>query len=129
MSPAWSPDGKSIAVLGLTFKPNTDDMREAPSVAIVPALQEAGATVRAYDPEGMEEAKQMLDGVVWCEGAYEAMEGADALVILTEWNEFRALDLTRLKETMRGNKIADLRNIYDPEDMTAAGFEYISIGR
>lgn len=121
--------GKSIAVLGLTFKPNTDDMRDAPSLAIVPALQEAGATVRAYDPEGMAEAKEMLDNVVWCDGAYDAMEGADALVILTEWNEFRALDLERVKGLMKAPVLIDLRNIYDPDEMRAAGFDYTCVGR
>ncbi len=121
--------GKTLAVLGLTFKPNTDDMRDAPSLDIVPALIEAGAAVRAYDPEGIEEARKLLDGVVWCEGAYEAMEGADALVIITEWNAFRALDLTRVKEAMKAPVMIDLRNIYDPREMAAAGFDYTSIGR
>ncbi len=121
--------GKTIAVLGLTFKPDTDDMRDAPSLDIVPALIEAGAIVRAYDPEGLEEAKKLLDGVVWCEGAYEAMEGADALVIITEWNAFRALDLARVKDLMKAPRMIDLRNIYDPREMAAAGFDYASIGR
>jgi UDPglucose 6-dehydrogenase len=121
--------GKTIAVLGLAFKPNTDDMREAPSLDIVPALIEAGAAVRAYDPEGMEEAKKLLDGVIWCEGAYEAMAGADALVIITEWNAFRALDLARIKESMKAPVMIDLRNIYDPREMAAAGFDYTGIGR
>jgi UDPglucose 6-dehydrogenase len=121
--------GKTVAVLGLTFKPNTDDMRDSPSLAIVPALQQAGATVRAYDPEGMEEAKRMLDDVVWCDTAYEGMGGADVLVILTEWNQFRALDLARVKRLLRQPVIVDLRNIYEPADMVAAGFAYTSIGR
>ena len=121
--------GKTIAILGLTFKPNTDDMRDAPSLDIVPALIEAGAVVRAYDPEGLDEAKKLLDGVSWCEGAYEAMEGADALVIITEWNAFRALDLGRVKDLMKAPVMIDLRNIYDPREMAAAGFDYISIGR
>jgi UDPglucose 6-dehydrogenase len=121
--------GKTIAVLGLTFKPNTDDMRDSPSLVIVPALQQAGATVRAYDPEGMDEAKRLLDDVVWCDTAYEGMGGADALVILTEWNQFRALDLARVKRLLRAPVLIDLRNIYEPGDMTAAGFAYTSIGR
>jgi len=121
--------GKTIAVLGLTFKPNTDDMRDAPSLDILPALIDAGATVRAYDPEGLDEAKKLLDGVAWCEGAYEALEGADALVIITEWNAFRALDLTRVKELMKAPVMVDLRNIYDPREMAAAGFDYTGIGR
>jgi UDPglucose 6-dehydrogenase len=121
--------GKTIAVLGLTFKPNTDDMRDAPSLDILPALIEAGAAVRAYDPEGLDEAKKLLDGVAWCEGAYEALEGADALVIITEWNAFRALDLERVKELMKAPVMVDLRNIYDPREMAAAGFDYTGIGR
>jgi UDPglucose 6-dehydrogenase len=124
-----SAQGKKVALLGLTFKPNTDDMRDSPSLAIVPALQQAGATVRAYDPEGMDEAKRMLDDVVWCDTAYEGMGGADALVILTEWNQFRALDLARVKRLLRQPVIVDLRNIYEPADMVAAGFAYSSIGR
>jgi UDPglucose 6-dehydrogenase len=122
-------EGKTIAVLGLTFKPNTDDMRESPSLAVIPALQQAGATVRAFDPEGMEEAKKLLDGVAFCHGAYDAMDGADALVILTEWNEFRALDLKRVKALLRSPTVIDLRNIYKPADMAEAGFYYFSIGR
>ena len=122
-------DGLTIAVLGLTFKPNTDDMREAASLAIVPALQDAGATVRAYDPEGMSEAKHMLTNVVWCNDAYEAIEGADCLVIITEWNQFRNLDLPRVKAMMNQPRFVDLRNIYKPAEMTAAGFDYVSIGR
>jgi UDPglucose 6-dehydrogenase len=121
--------GKTIAVLGLTFKPNTDDMRDSPSLVIVPALQKAGATVRAYDPEGMDEAKKMLSDVVWCDTAYECMGGADALAIVTEWNQFRALDLARVKKLLREPLLIDLRNIYEPDDMIAAGFAYTSIGR
>jgi UDPglucose 6-dehydrogenase len=121
--------GASIAVLGLTFKPNTDDMREAPSLAIVPALQKAGAAIRAFDPAGMEEAKKSLTGVTWCADAYETAQGADALVIVTEWNEFRALDLARLKASMRRAVFVDLRNVYTPQDVAAAGFLYRSIGR
>ena len=124
-----SVEGKTIAVLGLTFKPNTDDMRAAPSLVIVPALQEAGARVRGYDPEGLTEAKELLPGVTWCEDAYDAMAGADALVIITEWNEFRSLDWARARELLNDPILVDLRNIYRPEEMVAAGFEYTSIGR
>ncbi len=121
--------GKTIAVLGLTFKPNTDDMREAPSLEIVPALQAAGAKIQAYDPQGVEEAKKLLTGVDYCESAYDAMSGADALVIVTEWNAFRALDLARIKAEMKTPVMIDLRNIYNPEEMAAAGFDYTSVGR
>ncbi len=124
-----SLDRKTMAVLGLTFKPNTDDMRDAPSLDIVPALQAAGATVRAYDPEGMAEAKALLPGVVWCEDAYTTVEDADAVVIITEWNEFRLLDLERVKTLMKGPLMVDLRNIYKPAEMADAGFRYLSIGR
>jgi len=124
-----SVKGKTIAVLGLTFKPNTDDMRDSPSLAIVPALQQAGATVRAFDPEGTNEAKKQLTGVTFCSGSYEAMEGAHALVLVTEWNEFRALDLDRVKSLLKTPTIVDLRNIYKPADMAEAGFHYFSIGR
>jgi UDPglucose 6-dehydrogenase len=124
-----SAAGKTVAVLGLTFKPNTDDMREAASLEIIPALQAAGATVRAFDPEGMSEAKRLLEGVVWCENEYATMEGADALAILTEWNEFRALDMERVKALLRRPVMVDLRNIYDPVEMAAAGFEYTCVGR
>ncbi len=124
-----SVEGATIAVLGLTFKPNTDDMRDAPSLDIVPALQAAGATVRAYDPEGMDEAKRLLDGVVWCDGAYQTMKDADALVIITEWNEFRFLDLARARKLLRRPVLVDMRNIYKPDEMAAAGFRYVSIGR
>jgi UDPglucose 6-dehydrogenase len=124
-----SVEGKTVAILGLTFKPNTDDMRDSPSLDIVPALQAAGANLRAYDPEGMEEAKTLMDGPVWCEDAYATMEGADALVIVTEWNEFRNLNLERVRQTLNAPVLVDLRNIYNPQDMAAAGFEYISVGR
>lgn len=124
-----SVDGKTIAVLGLTFKPNTDDMRDAPSLDIVPALQRAGAAIRVYDPEGMAEAKAHIDDVTWCENAYSAMESADALVLITEWNEFRALDLTRVKSLMTAPVIVDLRNIYNPDEMAEAGFDYTCVGR
>ncbi|HLI20743.1 MAG TPA: UDP-glucose/GDP-mannose dehydrogenase family protein [Stellaceae bacterium] len=121
--------GKTLAILGVTFKPNTDDMRDSPALDIIPALQKAGATIRAFDPEGMKEAAKLLDKVNFCTNAYEAMEGADALVIVTEWNEFRALDLTRVMNLLRTPTVIDLRNIYKPEDMSAAGFYYVSVGR
>ena len=124
-----SVEGKNIAVLGLTFKPNTDDMRESASLTIIPALQRAGAAIHAFDPEGMDEAKKLLDGVTFCAGAYDAMEGADAVVIVTEWNEFRALDLKRVRALLRSPTVIDLRNIYKPADMAEAGFFYFSIGR
>lgn len=122
-------DGKTIAVLGLTFKPNTDDMRDSPSLAIVPALQQAGATVRAFDPQGMTEAREMLPDVVFCKDAYETMEGADALAIVTEWNEFRLLDLERVKGLLSAPLMIDLRNIYKPDEIIKAGFDYYSVGR
>ena len=121
--------GKTIAVLGVTFKPNTDDMREAPSLEIIPALQKAGATIRAFDPAGTVEAEKLLDNVKFVSGPYFCAEGADAPVIITEWNEFRALDLDRVRETMKGSTLVDLRNIYDPADMKDRGFHYVSVGR
>ena len=124
-----SVQGKTIAVLGLTFKPNTDDMREAPSLEIIPVLQRAGAKIRAFDPEGMDEAKKLLDDVAWADTAYDTLDGADAVVIITEWNEFRALDLNRVKEVMKSPVMIDLRNIYDPDEMMAAGFDYACVGR
>ena len=120
--------GKVIGVLGLTFKPNTDDMREAPSMDIVPALLAAGAAVQAFDPEG-HEARQLLSGATFKAGPYEAAEGADAIVILTEWDQFRALDLDRLAGAMRTPLVVDLRNIYRPEEMRSRGFRYVSLGR
>jgi UDPglucose 6-dehydrogenase len=124
-----SAQGKTVACLGLTFKPNTDDMRDSPSLAIIPALQEAGARVRAFDPEGMGEAKKLLSDVTFAPTAYEAMVGAHALVIVTEWNEFRALDLARVRALLASPTVVDLRNIYKPGDMADAGFSYFSIGR
>ncbi len=121
--------GRTIAVLGVTFKPNTDDIRESPSLTIIPALQAAGARVRAYDPQGMEEARTVLDGVEWCGDAYACMEGADALAIVTEWNEFRALDFGRMRALLRRPIVVDMRNIYRRDEMAAAGFIYVSIGR
>ena len=122
-------DGKTIGVLGVTFKPNTDDMRDSPSLDIIPALQQAGATVRAFDPAGMHEAERLLPGVAWATDAYGALDGADCVAILTEWNEFRALDLKRVKSLLKRPVMIDLRNIYNPEDMAQAGFTYSSIGR
>ena len=119
----------TIALLGLTFKPNTDDMREAPSIALVTALQDGGAKVRAYDPAGMEQAKTVLGDVTYCDGPYTCAEGADALVIVTEWEQFRALDLGRLKSVMARPVMIDLRNIYRAEDVAAHGFTYDSVGR
>src|SRR5271166_1278930 len=121
--------GKTLAVLGLTFKPNTDDMRDSPSLSILPRLIAAGAAIRAFDPEGMEEAKKLLPDIVYCADAYETMEGADALVLLTEWNAFRALDLSRVENLLTAPVVIDLRNIYNPQEMLAAGLSYISIGR
>ena len=122
--------GKTIAVLGLTFKPNTDDMRDAPSLVIVPALQQAGARIRAYDPEGMKgEARHLLPGIEFCDSAADAMQGADAMALLTEWNEFRALDPARIRQLLKSPVVVDLRNVYSPADMLAAGIRYRSIGR
>jgi UDPglucose 6-dehydrogenase len=120
--------GKTVAVLGLTFKPNTDDMREAPSLAIIPALRLEGALIRAYDPEGGREASRLLD-IDLSSDAYEAISGADGVVILTEWNEFRALDLARIKTLLKRPLMVDLRNIYRPQQMAEAGFVYFSVGR
>ncbi len=121
--------GKTLAVLGLTFKPNTDDMRDSPSLSILPVLREAGATVRVFDPEGMDEAKKLMPDLEYCADAYATMADADALVLVTEWNEFRALDLERIKSLLREPLVIDLRNIYKPDEMRAAGFAYHSIGR
>ena len=121
--------GKTVAVLGLTFKPNTDDMREAPSIPLITALQDMGAKVRAYDPTGMEQAKPLLDNVVFCDDAYACAEGASALVIVTEWEQFRALDFARLKTVMERPVLVDLRNIYRPEEVARHGFVYESVGR
>lgn len=121
--------GKTIGVLGLAFKQNTDDMRDAPSLDIVPALIAAGATVKAYDPEAMEEASHMMDGIAYQDGPYDAVQDADAMVIITEWDQFRALDLTRVKDALKDNIVVDLRNIYDPADMAKRGFNYTSVGR
>ncbi len=125
-----SVNGTTVAVLGVTFKPNTDDMRDAPSLTIVPALVGNGARVRVVDPQGRREGEKLLPGVTWMDDAYVAAEGADIVVILTEWNEFRALDLTRLAGSMAHARMADLRNVYSPKDAEAAGFEaYSGVGR
>ncbi|QLH38969.1 MAG: UDP-glucose/GDP-mannose dehydrogenase family protein [Defluviicoccus sp.] len=121
--------GKRIALLGLAFKPNTDDMRDAPSISIVTALEDAGARVYAYDPESMEQARPLMPNVVFCEDAYSCTEDAEALVICTEWDAFRALDLDRIKRTLAAPVIVDLRNIYRPEDMARRGFTYVGVGR
>ena len=121
--------GKRVALLGLTFKPNTDDMRDAPSIAVVQTLLDAGAEVVAYDPEGMEAAAPMMPAVRMVESAYAAIEGADAIVLVTEWDAFRALDFGRVKGLAKGPVIVDLRNVYDPAEMRQAGFDYSSVGR
>ena len=121
--------GKTVAVLGLTFKPETDDMRDSPSITIIEELVAAGVTVRAFDPEGMENAKDVLPPITYCEGAYDAATGADAIVVVTEWNEFRALDLKRIKSVARGAVLVDLRNVYRKEEVARHGFTYTSIGR
>ena len=125
----WVVNGKTIGVLGLAFKPNTDDMRFAPSIDIIIALQKEGAKIQAYDPEAMEKSKNVLKGITYCKNPYESAENADALVILTEWNEFKELDFKKIKTLMRHHLIIDGRNIYNPEDMRKEGFAYISIGR
>ena len=121
--------GKTVALLGLTFKPNTDDMRDAPSIALVTALQDMGAKVRAYDPVGMEQARTVLTDVTYCDDSYSCAQDADALVIVTEWEQFRALDLHRLKKIMACPVLIDLRNIYIPQDVAQHGFIYDSVGR
>lgn len=121
--------GKAIAVLGLTFKPNTDDMRDSPAIAIVQTLQDAGATVHAHDPEGMENAREVLEDVIYFDDPYSAMEEAQALVIVTEWDEFRALDLSKVQEKLSGLVMIDLRNIYDREDVEMCGIKYVAVGR
>jgi UDPglucose 6-dehydrogenase len=121
--------GKTIAVLGLTFKPNTDDMREAPSLVIVPALEAQGARVRAYDPQGMAEARKLMPRLETAADPYACIEGADAMVILTEWDQFRALDLDRVKQALRSPVVVDLRNVYKPAEMAAKGLSYVGVGR
>ncbi|HKP71026.1 MAG TPA: UDP-glucose/GDP-mannose dehydrogenase family protein [Pyrinomonadaceae bacterium] len=122
-------NGKKIGVLGLSFKPETDDMRESPAIEILHTMVERGATVRAFDPVAMDEAKHFINGIEYAEDEYDAIDGADALVIITEWNQFRALDMEKVKQLLKAPKIADLRNIYEPADMRELGFEYIGVGR
>jgi UDPglucose 6-dehydrogenase len=121
--------GKTLAFLGLSFKPNTNDLREAPALAIGRELVAEGATIRAYDPEALAEACQMMPELKPCQDAYQAAEGADALVIMTEWNIFRNLDFEKLKSVMRVPLLVDLRNVYDPDRVTSAGFKHVSVGR
>lgn len=122
-------NGKNIGVLGLSFKPETDDMRESPAIDIVREMQKLGAKIKAYDPVAMEEAKHCLPDIEYAKNEYEAIEGADALVFVTEWNQFRALDMQKVKSLLKSPKIADLRNIYEPQDMREMGFEYVGVGR
>ena len=121
--------GKTVAVLGLTFKPDTDDMREAPSIPLVTGLLDMGAKVRAHDPVGMDQARRELPDIEYCDDPYVCARGADVTVIVTEWSQFRALDLVRLKKEMAGSVLVDLRNIYSPEEVEACGFSYEGIGR
>ena len=123
-----SGEGKTVAVLGLTFKPNTDDMRDAPSLAIVPRLLESGAAVRVHDPKGMDNARGLIEGVTWCHDALEAAQGADAIMITTEWDVYRAMDLNALMDTMKGTLFFDLRNIYEADEMARQGFDYHGVG-
>jgi UDPglucose 6-dehydrogenase len=121
--------GKTIAVLGITFKPNTDDMREAPSIPLITALQDMGAEIRAFDPVGMPQAKKVMQGVTFCNSAYACAKGAHALVIVTEWEQFRALDLKEMSSLMASPVIVDLRNIYSPDEVKRYGFHYCGVGR
>jgi UDPglucose 6-dehydrogenase len=121
--------GKTIAVLGLAFKPETDDLREAASLTILPALMEHGATVRAHDPEAVNEARRLLPEVTFCTTPYEACDDADAVVLMTEWNEYRALDLEQIKQHLRSPVFVDLRNVYEPEALAKLGFAYYGVGR
>ena len=121
--------GKTIAVLGLAFKPNTDDMRDSPSIPVINKLLAGGAAIRAYDPEAMSEAKSLLPNITYCDNSYDCIEGADALVIITEWDQFRALDMDRVKDLLAAPVLIDLRNIYHPQRMKGRGFTYISVGR
>ncbi|MCU1245112.1 MAG: UDP-glucose 6-dehydrogenase, partial [Acidobacteria bacterium] len=121
--------GKTVAVLGLAFKPETDDMRDSPTIPIVKGLQKAGASIRAYDPQAEANARTIFDDLTYCADAYETAQGADALVIATEWNEFRALNLERIRKALREPVVIDLRNVYDPQRMKAEGFRYYSVGR
>ena len=125
-----SEAGKTLAVLGLTFKPETDDMRDSPATAILPALIEKGARVLAHDPQGVDEARKLLpDGIGYVDDVYAAFEGADAVILMTEWNLYRGLDLPRVLSLMRGNVFVDLRNVYEPRNMRKLGFNYLGVGR
>ena len=125
-----SEAGKTVAVLGLTFKPETDDMRDAPSLAIIPNLIDKGATIRAHDPQGVEESRRLLpDGITYCDDIYETVAGADAIVLMTEWNEYRGLDFPRIRESVNGQIFVDLRNVYEPDVIAGHGFEYHGVGR
>jgi UDPglucose 6-dehydrogenase len=123
------PRGKTVAILGLTFKPNTDDMREAPSLSIIRALQDAGCKIRAADPEGEEQARELLPDVTFCPDAYDAAEGADAIALVTEWDEYRNLDLKKLAGAMSTPVLLDLRNVYTRAEAEEAGFTYEAVGR
>jgi UDPglucose 6-dehydrogenase len=122
-------NGKTLGILGLAFKPNTDDMRDAPSLVILPALQEAGAALKAYDPQAMEEARNHFDGVTFCAGPMDAAEGVDAVIVITEWDEFRALSLPKLKAAMSGDVLVDLRNVFSRREAAKAGLAYTGVGR
>ncbi|HEY5593989.1 MAG TPA: UDP binding domain-containing protein, partial [Nitrospiria bacterium] len=122
-------EGKTLAVLGLAFKPNTDDIRDSPAIEIIQALMKSGAKIRTYDPAAMAEARKILKDVTYCNDAYDAVRDADAAVLLTEWNEFRNLDLDRLRQSLRQPIFIDLRNVYDAQRMNRAGFRYIGVGR
>ncbi len=121
--------GKTVAILGLAFKPETDDMRDSPTIPLIEGLQKQGAMIRAYDPGAIENSKKIFTNVTYCNDAYETADGADALVIATEWNEFRALNLERIRKLLKQPLIVDLRNVYDPQRMKAEGFTYVSVGR
>jgi UDPglucose 6-dehydrogenase len=122
-------DGKTLGVLGLSFKPNTDDVRQSPAIDLIRKLQERGASVRCYDPQAMGSARRELKSVTFCADPYDAAEGAHALILATEWNEFRKLDLERMREALAEAVIVDLRNIYEPQEMARAGFRYTGVGR
>ena len=121
--------GKTICILGLSFKPNTNDLRDAPAIFIIKRLLKAGARIRTYDPVAMEDAKQILPRITYCKDAYDAVKGSDGVVIVTEWNQFRNLDFSRIKKLMKGNFFFDLRNIYEPARLRKMGFKYYSVGR
>jgi len=121
--------GKRIGILGLSFKPETDDMRESPAIDIIRALLERGGSVKAFDPVAMDEAKHCIDGIEFAADEYDAIDGADVLVIITEWNQFRALDMDRVKQLLKAPRVVDLRNVYEPSDMRQLGFEYVGVGR